>query len=49
MAKDAASSVLYQKITSPKCGNLRPENAPSLDQADVDLVKNWIDEGAPND
>lgn len=49
VAKNAASSVLYQKVTSPRCGNRMPENAPPLSQANVDLLKNWIDEGAPND
>jgi hypothetical protein len=47
--KSAASSVLYQKITRPSCGSLMPQNAPPLSATDVDLVKNWIDEGALND
>jgi hypothetical protein len=47
--KSAASSVLYEKITNPTCGSLMPQNAPALSQTEIDLVKNWIDEGAPND
>jgi hypothetical protein len=44
----AATSLLYEKLTSPPCGSLMPQNAPPLPQASIDLVKTWIDEGAPN-
>jgi hypothetical protein len=44
----AATSVLYQKVTSPRCGSLMPQNAPPLSQANLDLLKRWIDEGAPD-
>ena len=47
--KDAATSVLYQKVTSPPCGSLMPQNAPPLTSTQVDLLKNWIDEGALDD
>jgi hypothetical protein len=47
--KNAATSVLYEKVTKPSCGSLMPQNAPPLSQAQLDLVKNWIDEGALND
>jgi hypothetical protein len=26
-----------------------PPNGPALPQASIDLIKSWIDEGAPND
>jgi hypothetical protein len=26
-----------------------PPNAAALPRASIDLIKNWIDEGAPND
>lgn len=44
----AATSLLYQKVTSPPCGSLMPQNAPRLPQASIDLLKTWIDEGAPD-
>ncbi len=47
--KDAATSVLYQKVTNPSCGSLMPQNAPPLDATQIELLKNWIDEGALND
>jgi hypothetical protein len=45
----AESSLLYLKVTSPPCGSLMPQNAPALPQSSLDLIKTWIDEGAPND
>ncbi len=45
----AESSLLYLKVTSPPCGSLMPQNAPALPQSSIDLIKTWIDEGAPND
>jgi hypothetical protein len=45
----AGSSLLYLKVTSPPCGSLMPQNGPALPQSSIDLIKNWIDEGAPND
>ncbi len=42
----AATSLLYEKVTSPPCGSLMPQNAPPLPQASIDLLKTWIDEGA---
>jgi hypothetical protein len=47
--KSSATSVLYEKVTNPPCGSLMPQNAPPLAQADIDLLKNWIDQGALND
>jgi hypothetical protein len=44
--KSAATSVLYEKVTRPSCGSLMPQNAPPLSQAELDLLKNWIDQGA---
>ena len=45
----ADSSLLYLKVTSPSCGSRMPPNAAALPRASIDLIKNWIDEGAPND
>jgi hypothetical protein len=45
----ADSSLLYLKVTSPSCGSRMPPNAAALPRARIDLIKNWIDEGAPND
>jgi hypothetical protein len=45
----ADSSLLYLKVTSPPCGSLMPQNAPALPKSSIDLIKSWIDEGAPND
>jgi hypothetical protein len=45
----ADSSLLYLKVTSPSCGSRMPPNAGALPQASIDLIRNWIDEGAPND
>jgi hypothetical protein len=44
----SAASVLYQKVTSPTCGSLMPQNAPPLPGTSIDLLKTWIDEGAPD-
>jgi hypothetical protein len=43
------SSLLYLKVTRPSCGSRMPPNGPALPQASIDLIKSWIDEGAPND
>jgi hypothetical protein len=45
----ATTSLLYEKLTNPPCGSMMPQNSPPLPQASIDLVKSWIDEGAPND
>jgi hypothetical protein len=44
---DAGTSLLYEKLTSPPCGSMMPQNAPALPQASIDMVKTWIEEGAP--
>jgi hypothetical protein len=49
VAGSSATSLLYKKLTSPDCGSTMPQNAPPLSQASLDLIKAWIDEGAPND
>jgi hypothetical protein len=49
MPGHAETSLLYLKLTSPPCGSLMPPNGASLPQSSIDLVKTWIDEGAPND
>lgn len=43
---DAAGSLLYQKLTAPTCGNMMPL-VGSL-PGDVNLIRDWINGGAPN-
>lgn len=47
---DAATSLLVEKIESnnPTVGARMPLFGPALKQAEVDLIKNWIDQGAMN-
>lgn len=42
------TSRLYQKIaTTPPCGNSMPPGSP-LQQSEIDLIRDWILQGAPN-
>ena len=46
---DSAASFLYRKITGDLGGgegDQMPDGGPPLDQADMDLIRDWIDEGA---
>ena len=46
------SSYLMDKIRadSPKSGNRMPQNGPPfLSQADIELIRRWIEEGAPRE
>jgi len=46
---DSANSYLWQKVDgSASAGQQMPSGGPFLDQADIDLIATWIDEGAPN-
>ena len=47
---DSASSLLFDKISSsaPMVGVRMPRFAPPLSQTEIDLVRDWIDQGAPN-
>ncbi len=47
---DSASSLLVEKIESsnPAVGARMPLFGPALTQAEIDLIKNWIDQGAMN-
>jgi hypothetical protein len=47
VAGDPASSILYQKITSPTCGSRMPLNSAALDQSSIDEIHSWIEAGAP--
>jgi hypothetical protein len=44
---DAANSVLYRKVAGSTCGARMPQG-DNLTQTDIDLIKNWIDQGAIN-
>lgn len=47
---DPANSYLYRKITGQGItGERMPLGGPFLNQAQIDLVRNWIRRGAPND
>lgn len=48
VAGSASTSLLYEKVTNPSCGSLMPQNSPPLPQASIDMLKTWIDEGAPD-
>lgn len=47
---DPDNSLLFLKIsaTPPPCGKAMPEDNP-LDAAKIDLVRSWIEAGAPKD
>jgi hypothetical protein len=48
---DSAHSLLYEKISSatPSCGKRMPIGQVPLTLVQIDLIKQWIDKGAPND
>ncbi len=49
---DADASYVVQKIVSgaPKFGKRMPfDGPPYLSQAEIQLIRNWIEQGAPND
>ena len=47
---DPDSSLLFLKISSdtPPVGARMPRSAPPLSQLEIDLIRDWIDEGALN-
>ena len=47
---DSSHSLLYQKISEskPPCGAQMRHHAQPLAASDVALIRQWIDEGAPN-
>jgi hypothetical protein len=48
---NAAQSLLFQKVseTSPPCGSPMPLGGPPLQSAQVTLIEDWINAGAPNE
>lgn len=47
---EPADSYLYRKITGAGItGDRMPQNQPSLSEAQLKLVRDWIRRGAPND
>ena len=46
---DTANSYLIQKLEGTAAGGVRmPQGGPFLDQATMDMIKQWINDGAPN-
>jgi hypothetical protein len=47
---DSASSLLFLKISSdsPPVGDRMPLGGPPLSQSRIDLIRDWIDQGARN-
>jgi hypothetical protein len=43
---NSAGSLLYQKLTNPTCGNMMP--LVGTFPGDVNIIRDWIDGGAPN-
>jgi hypothetical protein len=48
---DPAASYLYLKVTGDPsiAGSRMPLGGPPLSQALIDLLRDWIERGAPND
>lgn len=44
----SAMSALYKKVSGTECGTQMPFGLPPLSAADQETIKDWIDEGAPN-
>ncbi len=50
VASSSATSLLYMKVAGTQpCGARMPKNKPALSQANITLIKSWIDDGAQND
>ena len=47
---NSAASYLYQKVinATPACGGRMPPGGPFLPAATTDIIRDWIDNGAPN-
>ena len=46
---DTANSYLIQKLEGTQAvGGRMPQGGPFLDQATMDMIKDWINDGAPN-
>ena len=45
---DSASSLLFQKVSTdnPPVGLRMPRFAPPLSESEIDLIREWIDQGA---
>ena len=44
---DPDASLLLEKLGAPSCGERMPVGLPKLSSADVELVRKWIEDGAP--
>ena len=50
VAYDSAGSLLWQKVAGQqKCGSQMPLGGPYLSSAQIELIAEWIDDGAQND
>ena len=50
VAYDNAASLLWQKVAGQqKCGSRMPLGGPYLSAAQIELIAEWIDDGAQND
>jgi hypothetical protein len=45
---NAASSVLYKRVSGSSCGSQMPFGAPALSAADIQRIADWINQGALN-
>ena len=46
---DTANSYLIQKLKGTQAvGGRMPQGGPFFDQATMDMIKEWINDGAPN-
>lgn len=43
------TSLIYLKVTNPGCGGIMPPSGPAVPQEDIDLLCDWIEDGAPFD
>lgn len=46
VAGDSANSLVYLKLTRPPCGDKMPPLPVTLADSKIELVRQWIDEGA---
>lgn len=45
---DPDASVLYKRLTGTSCGAQMPKKAPPLPAEEINLIRRWIESGAPN-
>ncbi len=45
---NSSASVLFKRISGTSCGTQMPKKAPPLSPGEIQLIRDWIDQGAPN-